>query len=89
MKINWKVRFKNPIFWITIIPAAISAVYGVLAVAGIVPRIAESTLITAFTGVVGLLSSLGIITDPTTAGLEDSTRAMKYESPYKSDADFK
>lgn len=89
MKINWKVRFKNPLFWATIIPAVISAVYGVMAVAGIVPRIDESTVISAFTAIVGLLSALGIIADPTTAGVNDSTRAMRYVSPYRSDNDIK
>jgi len=83
MKINWKVRAKNPVFWITLIPAVISAVYGVLAVIGIVPRIAEDTLISAFTGIVGLLSTLGIIADPTTKGIKDSTRAMGYNEPYE------
>ena len=30
-----------------------------------------------------VLSVLGVVTDPTTAGVNDSQRAMTYEKPYK------
>lgn len=81
MKINWKVRLKNPTFWITVIPAVISAVYGVLAVIGVIPKVEEGTLISAFMAIVGVLSAIGIINDPTTKGIEDSDRAMTYAVP--------
>lgn len=83
LKINWKVRFKNPVFWVSFIPAVISAVYGILSVLDIFPRLSEGTLISAFTALVGLLSTLGIIADPTTAGMSDSDRAMAYDEPHK------
>ena len=47
MKINLKVRAKNPLFWLTIIPATTAFVYTVLGCFGIVPSISEETLLNA------------------------------------------
>lgn len=81
MKINWKVRLRNPAFWMTIIPALVACVYSILGACGVVPVIAED----AVTGVIGTvvtgLAMLGVLIDPTTAGMSDSERAMNYERP--------
>ena len=34
-----------------------------------------------------VLAILGVVNDPTTAGVADSQRAMSYEAPYKSGED--
>ncbi|MBO7320198.1 MAG: phage holin, partial [Clostridia bacterium] len=39
MKINWKVRLKQPAFWIATIPVVITFVYSVLALVGVVPSV--------------------------------------------------
>ena len=87
MKVNWKVRLKNKTFWVTFVPAAVSFIYTVLAALGIVPRIGESEVINALLMAVSFLSALGILNDPTTSGLSDSSRAMNYTEPVKSEAE--
>ena len=43
--INWKARIKNPVFWTTVIPAAVSFVYCLLGAFGIVPALTESMVL--------------------------------------------
>jgi phi LC3 family holin len=81
MKINWKVRLKQPAFWIATIPVVISFVYSVLALAGVVPSITEESVQNLFIMAVSLLAQLGIVVDPTTKGVSDSDRAMNYDKP--------
>ena len=81
MKINWKVRLKQPAFWIATIPVVISFVYSVLALLGVVPSITEDSVQNLFIMAVSLLAQLGIVVDPTTKGVSDSDRAMNYDKP--------
>lgn len=81
MKINWKVRLKNPAFWLTLIPATVTFAYTVLALCGIVPSISEDVIINGAAAIITGLSTLGVLVDPTTAGLSDSELAMSYEAP--------
>lgn len=81
MKINWKVRLKNPAFWVTVIPALITVIYAVLALFDVIPNVAEETLVNGFMAVMSVLATLGIVVDPTTKGLNDSDRAMNYDEP--------
>ncbi len=81
MKINWRVRFKQPAFWIATIPVVISFVYSVLAMAGVVPSITENSIQNLFIALVAVLAQLGITVDPTTKGMSDSDRAMTYDKP--------
>jgi len=79
--INMTVRFKNPVFWLTIIPALVTLTYTLLGAFGIVPGISEDGLTNALTAVVAALTTLGVLVDPTTKGVEDSARAMDYDEP--------
>lgn len=83
--INWKVRIKNKAFWMAVIPAVALVVQAVAAVIGY--TLDFSTLVGKLLGVVdavfALLVILGIVVDPTTAGIKDSNRAMSYEEPWK------
>lgn len=81
MKINWKVRLKNPVFWLTVIPAVIALVYTVLGLFGVVPTISEDTLVNAVTAIISALTTVGVLIDPTTKGVGDSDRALTYEEP--------
>ncbi len=81
MKINWKVRFKQPTFWIATIPVVISFIYSVLAMTDVVPSITEESIQNLFISVVAILAQIGITVDPTTKGISDSERAMKYSKP--------
>ena len=83
--INWVVRIKNKQFWVSIIPAIALVVQAVAAVFGY--TIDLSTLVGKIVAVVdavfGVLVLLGIVVDPTTAGVGDSNRAKGYAEPWK------
>ena len=81
MKINWRVRLRQPAFWVATIPVVISFVYSVLAMANVVPSITEDNVQNLFIAVVAVLAQLGITVDPTTKGVSDSDRAMNYDKP--------
>lgn len=85
MKINWKVRLKNKNFWITVIPAFLLFVQGVLAIFGVSIDVGNigNKLIAVVNAAFVVLSILGIVTDPTTAGVSDSDQAMTYQTPKK------
>lgn len=81
MKINWKVRIKNPIFWLTIIPAIATCVFTILGCFGIVPTISQNDIVNALEAVVAALVTFGVLVDPTTKGANDSERALTYNEP--------
>lgn len=79
--INWKVRLKNRVWLLTAIPVVLGAIYAVLGLLGIVPAIAETEIENVLITLVGALAVLGIVEDPTTAGVGDSKQALTYEEP--------
>lgn len=83
MKINWTVRLKNKTFWLSVIPAALLLVQVVAAVFGYTLDFGElgNKLLSVVNAAFALLSVLGVVTDPTTAGVSDSAQAMTYEKP--------
>lgn len=81
MKINWTVRLRNPVFWLTAIPAVVAMVYTILGLFGMVPSISEDAVVNAVTVVVSALTALGVLVDPTTTGTSDSEQALTYTKP--------
>lgn len=83
MSINWKVRIRNKNFWLTLIPALILLVQVVAAVFGYTLDLADLSgqLLAVVDALFAVLAVLGIVNDPTTAGLGDSDQAMSYEEP--------
>lgn len=81
--INWIVRIKNKNFWLTIIPAVLLLVQTVAAVFGYSLDFGElgNQLIAVVNAVFGVLVILGVVNDPTTAGISDSKQARTYSSP--------
>ena len=81
--INWKVRVKNKMFWLALIPAVLILVQTVCALFGIEIDISgvSAKLIDIVNAVFAVLVILGIVTDPTTKGMKDSERAMTYTEP--------
>lgn len=81
--INWKVRVKNRAFWVAIIPAYLLLVQQVCAVFGVQLDFGElqAQLVAIVGTVFTLLAILGIVADPTTAGVGDSEQAMGYTEP--------
>ena len=83
MKINWKVRFRNRIWLGSFVSLAVSFVYSLLALFDVFPALGENRLLEMVNQVLTFLGLIGVLVDPTTAGLGDSERAMGYEEPFK------
>ena len=82
MKINWKVRFKNKVWLGSFCSLVIGFIYSLLALFDVFPQVTESIILQLLNQVLTFLGLIGVIVDPTTAGLEDSDRAMGYEEPW-------
>ena len=82
-KINWKVRILNKTFWLTLVPALALLIQTFLAVFGVKLELGETIdkLLVFINALFGVFIIVGIVNDPTTAGLTDSTRALKYQEP--------
>lgn len=83
MMINWIVRIKNKNFWLAIIPAVLLLVQTVAAVFGYSLDFGElgNRLIAVVNALFALLAILGVVNDPTTAGMSDSKQARTYIYP--------
>ena len=83
--INWKVRVKNKAFWVALIPAILLLVQVVAGVFGYTLDLGElgNKLLEVVNALFAVLAILGIVTDPTTAGVSDSEQAMTYTEPKK------
>ena len=88
MKINWKVRVKNPVFWVEI---AVAVIVPILAYFGYAWD--DMTTWAGFGGVLWnaiknpvvivsvIVSICNAINDPTTKGIGDSFLALTYKKP--------
>lgn len=83
--INWKVRLKNKNFWLSLIPAILLLIQVVAAPFGLVLDFGElgNQLLAIVNAIFAVLAILGIVTDPTTAGIGDSAQALTYTEPKK------
>lgn len=81
--INWKVRLKNKNFWLSLIPALLLLIQAVAYVFGFGLDLSEmgDKLLAVVNALFTVLALLGIVTDPTTAGVGDSAQALTYEKP--------
>lgn len=82
MKINWKIRFKNKVFLSALFALVVSFVFDLLAMFDVFPAISESMVMQLANIVLMILAGIGVISDPTTAGMNDSERALAYSEPY-------
>lgn len=81
MNINWILRLKNKATLTALIAAALAFGYQVAGIFGVVLPVAQDELAQAAMLLVNLLVALGVVVDPTTAGIGDSERAMNYTEP--------
>lgn len=81
--INWKVRVRNKTFWLSLIPAALLLAQVVAAVFGLNLDLGElgNRLLAVVNALFAVLAILGVVNDPTTAGVSDSARALTYDKP--------
>ena len=82
-KINWKVRILNKTFWLTLVPALALLLQTFLAVFNVRLELGETIdkLLVFINALFAVLMIVGIVNDPTTAGLSDSSRALEYHEP--------
>lgn len=85
MKINWTVRLKSKNFWLAIIPAVLLLIQVVAAVFGFTLDLGDlgNKLLAVVNAAFAALAILGIVVDPTTEGVGDSTQALTYSAPKK------
>lgn len=74
--INWKVRLASKTFWLALIPALLLLVQAIAAVFGFTLELEgiEAKLLDLVNAVFAVLVILGIVNDPTTAGLATASR---------------
>jgi phi LC3 family holin len=90
MKINLKVRLRNPVFWVQIAVAVLLPILTYLgmswedmttwaALGGVLWEAIKNPVIV----VAVIVSVWNAVNDPTTAGFGDSAQALTYEKPKK------
>ena len=82
MKINWKVRFRNKLWLGSFLSLIVSFVYSMLSLFDVFPDLTENTVLELLNQILTFLGLIGVLVDPTTAGLGDSERALGYEEPW-------
>ena len=87
MKVNWKVRFKNETWLTMFVSLIIGFCFSMLELFDVYPTITENMVMKIATEVLTFLGLIGVLVDPTTAGLGDSQRALSYDEPWADPAD--
>ncbi|MHC1723265.1 MAG: phage holin [Aminipila sp.] len=88
MKINWRVRFKNPIFLIQILCGVLGPIFAYFGLVwedmttwGCLLKVLLKAIQNPVVVVAVLISIFNAVTDPTTKGMGDSVQAREYKSP--------
>lgn len=85
MKINWKVRFQNKVWLTSFIGLIVGFTFNMLSLFDIFPSITQHTIMKLVDNLLTFLGLIGVLIDPTTAGVSDSNRAMGYIVPWDDD----
>lgn len=87
-KINWKVRARNPLFWVNLLAAVALPVLGYFGLTGAdftTWGMVWDTLLRAVSNpyvcALAVVGAWNAVNDPTTRGVADSTRALTYQQP--------
>lgn len=80
---NIKLRLKNKTTLIALAATLVAFLYQVMGILGVTIPVSQDTAIQIVGIIINLLVGLGILIDPTTAGIGDSARAMQYEEPQR------
>lgn len=86
--INWKIRFKNPVFYMQLILAVLTPVLAYMgltvkdlttwtAVGNVLVQAVSNPYVLALV----LVSVWNAVNDPTTTGISDSKNALTYDKP--------
>lgn len=78
MKINWKVRLHHKPFLVGAFSLLLLLIQQIAALFGFDTTIYNEQVTDIFNTVLALFVLFGVVSDPTTPGLNDSERALKY-----------
>lgn len=79
--INWKLRLKNKTTLVTLIILVVGFIYQAISLFGVVPTVSEEQITNVLLLLVNIGVTVGVVVDPTTAGISDSTQALNYDEP--------
>ena len=81
--VNWKVRLKNPSFWVGVVGALGTCATAIAQALGyqIDVGVYTNALTMLIAGVFAVLALFGVVSDPTTEGVTDSAQALSYSKP--------
>lgn len=81
--INWKIRMQNKTFWLALVPAFLLLIQAVAQVFNISLDFTNlnKDLLNVVNALFVVLTILGVVADPTTKGVGDSTQALTYSKP--------
>ena len=92
MKINWKVRLRNPVFWANLAAAVVLPILAYLGLnwqdmttwgalgSALLEAVKNPVIVVSV-----LVSVWNLLVDPTTKGVSDSTQALAYTEPKASE----
>ena len=88
MKINWKVRFKNPMFYVQLVLSVLTPILSYLGLTAIdlttwakLGDVLLQAISNPYVLSLVLVSVYNALIDPTTKGIGDSENALTYEKP--------
>ncbi len=92
MKINWRVRFSNPVFIGQLVLATFIPILAYMGLTAedltswtMVGKVLFEAISNPYVLVLVVVSVYNSITDPTVSGLSDSNQALTYQKPRKDD----
>lgn len=87
-KINWKIRFKNPVFYMQLILAVLTPVLAYMGLTvkdlttwAAVRNVLLQAISNPYVLALVLVSVWNAVNDPTTTGISDSANALTYDEP--------
>lgn len=81
--INWKVRLRSKVFWITMTPLLVVLANQIAGIFEADITVYSDKATALIETILAILCGLGIIIDPTTSGVSDSEQALAYVEPKK------
>lgn len=81
--INWKIRMQNKTFWLALVPAFLLLIQAAAQVFNVSLDFTNlnKDLLNVINALFVVLTILGVVADPTTKGVGDSTQALTYSKP--------
>jgi len=77
MKSNWSLRFHNKVWLTTLLAVVCTFVFNLLDLFGIETTVAQEQVMQLGAALLSLLSTLGVVIDPTTPGVSDSQTVIE------------